>query len=76
MTMSRNHQTTRVVWIFHRTIPNLLLRTVGIMRLAHRAFEVFDHPNLDLTRFVEQSIFLNYDRVLVSWPRGVEARLA
>jgi hypothetical protein len=37
-------------------IPSLLLRTLGVMRLAHRAFEVFDHPDLDLTRFVEQSI--------------------
>jgi hypothetical protein len=37
-------------------IPSLLLRTLGVMRLAHRAFEVFDHPDLDLTLFVEQSI--------------------
>jgi hypothetical protein len=51
--MSHNHQTTRVVWIFHRVIPNLVLRNVGIMRLAHRAFKVFDHPDLDLTQFIE-----------------------
>jgi hypothetical protein len=49
MHMSRNHQTTRVVLIFHSVIPNLVLRIVGVMRLAHRAFEVFDHPDLDLT---------------------------
>jgi hypothetical protein len=36
------------------------------MRLAHRAFEVFDHPDLDLTRFVEQRNFLKCDQVLVS----------
>jgi hypothetical protein len=53
MGMSLNHQTTLVVWIFHRAIPNLMLRTVGVMRLAHRAFKVFDHPDLDLTHFVE-----------------------
>jgi hypothetical protein len=47
--MSHNHQTTQVVWIFHRTIPNLVLRTVGVMHLAHRALKVFDHPDLDLT---------------------------
>jgi hypothetical protein len=34
-------------------IPNLVLRIVGVMRLAHRAFKLFDHPDLDLTRFVE-----------------------
>jgi hypothetical protein len=54
MPMSRNHQTTQVVWIFHRTIHNLVLWTVGVMHLAHKAFEVFDFLNMDLTRFVEQ----------------------
>uniref|UniRef100_UPI003D1190EF hypothetical protein n=1 Tax=Amphritea sp. TaxID=1872502 RepID=UPI003D1190EF len=53
-----NHQTTRVVWIFHRVIPNLVLRTVGIMRRVHRAFKAFDDPDGDLTQFVEQRIFL------------------
>jgi hypothetical protein len=46
------------------------------MRLAHRAFEVFDHPDLNLTRFVEQLIFPKCDQVLVSWLRGVESELA
>jgi hypothetical protein len=55
--MSRNHQTTQVVCIFNRPIPNLVLRTVGVMRLAHSAFDVFDHPDLDLTRFIEHRIF-------------------
>jgi hypothetical protein len=76
MHMSRNHQTTRVVLIFHSVIPNLVLRIVGVMRLAHRAFEVFDHSDLDLTRFVEQRIFSKCDQVLVSWLRGVEPELA
>jgi hypothetical protein len=48
---------------------------VGIMRLAHRAFEVFDHLDLDLTRFAKQRIFPECDQVLESWPRGVEPRL-
>jgi hypothetical protein len=74
--LSRNHQTTQVVWIFHQMIPNLVVRTVGIMCLAHRAFEVFDHPDLDLTRFVEQRIFPKCDQVLVSCPCGVEPGLA
>jgi hypothetical protein len=30
---------------------------MGVMHLAHRAFEVFDYQDLDLTRFVEQRIF-------------------
>jgi hypothetical protein len=72
--MSCNHQTTRVVWIFHRMIPSLVLRTVGIMRLAHRAFEVFHHPYLDITWFVEQRFFPQCDQVLVSRPRDIEAR--
>jgi hypothetical protein len=41
--MSHNHQSTRVVWIFCQVIPNLVIRVVGVMHLAHRAFEVFDH---------------------------------
>jgi hypothetical protein len=51
--MSRKYQTTWVVCFYHRVTPNLVLRTVGIMRLAHRAFEVFDHPALDLIRVIE-----------------------
>jgi hypothetical protein len=73
--MSHNHQTTQEVWIFHWMIPNLVLRTVGVMCLTHRAFKVFDHPNVDLTQFVEQRIFPKCDQVLVSWPCGIEPRL-
>jgi hypothetical protein len=50
--MSCNDQTTMVVWIFHQTIPNLVIRTVGVLHLAHRAFDVFDHPDLDLNQFL------------------------
>jgi hypothetical protein len=46
------------------------------MRLAHRAFKIFDHPDLDLTWFVERRIFFKYDQVLVSWPRDIEPMLA
>jgi hypothetical protein len=74
--MSRNHQTNRVVWIFHQVIPKLVLMTVGVIRLAHRGFEVSDHPDLDITQFVEQRIFPKCDQVLVSWLRGVEPRRA
>jgi hypothetical protein len=56
-------------------IPNLVLRTVGVMHLAHRAFEVFDHLDLDPTRSVEQRIFPECDQVLVSWSYGIETRL-
>jgi hypothetical protein len=50
-------------------------RIVGVMHLAHRIFEVFEHLNLDLTWLVEERIFPKCDQVLVSWPRGVESRL-
>jgi hypothetical protein len=39
-----------------------VLRTVGVMHLAHKAFEVFDHLILDLTRFVEQRVLLSVTR--------------
>jgi hypothetical protein len=74
--MSHNHQTTRVVWILDRVIANLVLTTLGIMRVAHIAFKVFDHLDLNLTRFVEWRIFLKCDQGLVSWSHGVEPRLA
>jgi hypothetical protein len=57
-------------------IPNLVLRTVGVMHLAHIAFEVFDHLDLDLTWLVDLRFFLKCDQVLVSWTRGIEPRLA
>jgi hypothetical protein len=53
-----------------------VLRIVGVMRLAHRAFEIFHHPDLNFTRFVEQRIVPECDQVLVSWPRDVEPSLA
>jgi hypothetical protein len=43
-------------------IPNLVLMIVGIIRLAHRAFKVFDHSDMDLTLFVEQMISPNVTR--------------
>jgi hypothetical protein len=56
-------------------IPSLVLRIVGFMFQAHREFEVFDHPDLDLTQFIEERIFIECDQVLVSWLHGVEPRL-
>jgi hypothetical protein len=52
MRTSHKHQTTLVVWIFSPG-PNLVLKTVGVMHLAHRAFEVFDYSDPDLARFDE-----------------------
>jgi hypothetical protein len=54
-----------VVWILHRVISNLVLRIVGVMCLAHRAFKVFDHPDLGLTWFVVQTILFKCDQSLV-----------
>jgi hypothetical protein len=39
-----------------------VLRTVGVVHLDRRAFKVFDHLISDLTRFVEQRVFLNVTR--------------
>jgi hypothetical protein len=74
--MSRNHQSARTVWIFHRVVPSIVLRTVGIMRRVHRAFEAFDDPDRDLARFVELRIFPRCDQFLVSWSHDLESWLA
>jgi hypothetical protein len=46
--------------------PSLVLKTVGVKRQVYRAFEAFDNPNQDLTRFVELRIFPECDQILVS----------
>jgi hypothetical protein len=43
-------------------VPNLVLKIVVVMHLAHRAFEAFAHPIFDLTLFVELRIFLRVVR--------------
>jgi hypothetical protein len=48
---------TQAVWIFHRVVPNLVLRTVSVMRRVHSAFEAFDDPDWGLARFIELRIF-------------------
>jgi hypothetical protein len=57
MRMSYNYQSARAVWIFHRVVPSLVLRTVSIMHRVHRAFEAFDNSDRDLAQFVELRIF-------------------
>jgi hypothetical protein len=68
--MSHNNQSARAVWIFHQVVLSLVLKTVSIVHQAHRAFEAFDDPDRNLTRFVEQRIFPRCDQFLVSWSRG------
>jgi hypothetical protein len=46
--MSRRHHPVQVVWIFHRIVFSLVLRTVSVMRRVHKAFEAFDDPDQDL----------------------------
>jgi hypothetical protein len=72
MPMSRKHQPARAVWTFHRVVPSLALKIVGVMRRVHRAFEAFDDPNWDLAQFIESRVFHMCDQFLVPWPRGVE----
>jgi hypothetical protein len=59
--MSHNNQSARAVWIFHQVVLSLVLKTVSIMHQVHRAFEAFDDPDQNLTRFVEQRIFPRCD---------------
>jgi hypothetical protein len=68
MRMSHNHQTTWVVWILSPDNSQLTAQDCErhVMRLSHRAIEVLDHPDLYLTRFVDQRIFPKCDHVLVS----------
>jgi hypothetical protein len=70
--MSHNYQSAWAVWIFHRLVSILVLRTVGVMRRIHRAFEAFDDPDGDLARFVELRIFPMCDQFLVPWSRDIE----
>jgi hypothetical protein len=49
---------------------------MGILRLTHRAFEVFIHLVLDLALFVQQRVFPKCGQVLVSESCGVEPKLA
>jgi hypothetical protein len=51
-------------------------RVMGVMCLTHRAFGVFVHLALDLALFVELRIFLECSQVLVSYPSGIEPKLA
>jgi hypothetical protein len=37
--------------------PNLVLRTVSVMRRVHSAFKAFDDLDRDLARFIELRIF-------------------
>jgi hypothetical protein len=58
MPLSHKHQPARAVWIFHRVVPSLVLKIVGIMRRIQRAFKAFHDPDQDLAWFVELRIFL------------------
>jgi hypothetical protein len=64
------------VWIFHRMVPSLVLKTVGIMHRVRRAFETFDDSNQDLTQFIEHRVFPRCDQFLVSSLSGIELGLA
>jgi hypothetical protein len=70
--MSRNHQSAQAVWIFHRVVPGLVLRTISVMRQVHKTFEAFDDPDQDLAQFVELRIFSRCDQLLVPWLCGIE----
>jgi hypothetical protein len=49
-----------------------VLKTVGVMRLVHRAFEAFDDLDWDLSQFIESSVSHRCDQFLVPWPCGIE----
>jgi hypothetical protein len=56
--LERSRHSSFYDWV----VPNLVLRTVGVMYLAHREFEAFTPPALDLTLFVELMVFLRVAR--------------
>jgi hypothetical protein len=70
--MSHKHQPAQAVWIFHRVVLSIVLKTVGIMRRVRRAFEAFNDPNRDIAQFIESRVFHRCDQFLVPWPRDVE----
>jgi hypothetical protein len=73
--MSHKHQPTQTVRIFHRVVHSLVLKTVGVMRLVHRAFEAFDNPDQDLAQFIRSRVFYRCDQFLVLLPHSVEPKL-
>jgi hypothetical protein len=73
---SHKYQPTQAVWIFHRVVPSLLLKTVSVMHRVRRAFKAFDDSDRDLAQFVELRGFLGCDQFLVPWSRGIESWLA
>jgi hypothetical protein len=74
--MSHKHQPTRTVWIFHQVVPNLVLKTVDVMRRIHRAFEAFDDRDQNHAQFIESRVFHRCDQFLVPWLRGIGPKLA
>jgi hypothetical protein len=57
-------------------IPDLVLKTVGIMYRVCRAFEPFDDSDRDLGQFFELRVVAKCDQFLVLWPRRIELKLA
>jgi hypothetical protein len=70
--MSHNRQPTWAIWIFHRVVLSLVLKTVGVMHRVCRSFEAFDDPDRDLAQFMESRVFHRCDQFLMSWSRCVE----
>jgi hypothetical protein len=73
---SRKYQPTQAVWIFHRVVPSLVLKSVSVMHQVHRAFQAFDDLDQDLAQFIKLRIFPRCDMFLVLWSCGVEPWLA
>jgi hypothetical protein len=72
MYKSHKYQPAQAIWIFHRVVPNLVLKTVSVMCRVCRAFEAFDDQYQDLAQFVELRLFPKCDQFLVPWLRGIE----
>jgi hypothetical protein len=64
------------IFDFHQVVPNLVLKTMGIVCRVHRAFKAFDDSDRDLAQFVEPRGFPRCDQFLVMWPHDVEHKLA
>jgi hypothetical protein len=61
---------------FHQVVANLVLKAVGIMCQARRAFKVFDDLDQYLAQFIEPRVFHMCDQFLVPWLCSIEPKLA
>jgi hypothetical protein len=58
---SHTYQSAQAVWVFHRVVPSLVLKTVSVMRQVRRAFKAFDDLDQNLAQFIKLRGFSRCD---------------